>query len=145
MKLFGHPIHIMLIHFPSALLPMEFVCSAIGYYAHITAFSFAAFYALCGGIVLGWLTIITGLSDLLQVYEEKPGAIQKVLWHGGINFIVILIYTILAYLNYKNYPALKPDGVAILASKAGLIAFMMAGNYLGGNLILKHKIAVANE
>lgn len=144
MKILGHPIHIMLIHFPSALLPMDFICSALGYYTGNHSFTDASFFALAGAVILGCAAIITGAFDLIGLIE-KPLAMKKALVHGGINATVIIAYTVLAFRAWKQYPELEQDGVGLLAIKAALITFMIAGNYLGGSLILKHKVGIENS
>jgi len=142
MKILGHPVHIMLIHFPSALFPMELVCSIVNKYTGKTSFLDASFFAMCGGVLLGWLAIIFGVFDLLKVYESKPDAMKKALIHGGINSTVILIYTIVCFIQYKKYPTIETDSLAILFLKGFTISFMIIGNFIGGSLILKHKVAV---
>ncbi len=142
MKIFGHPVHIMLIHFPSALFPMDLACAAIGHYTGNPSFTGAAFYAMCGGVMMGWLALVFGVFDLLQVFESRPAIIKKVLLHGGINMGVIIVYTLFAYTGYKHYPGLQPDSISLLILKALTIAFMIIGNFMGGSLILKHQIAV---
>lgn len=145
MKIFGHPLHVMLIHFPSALFPMDFACAAIYYYTHTTSFSAASFYAMIGGVLLGWLAVIFGAFDLIRVFEKKPAVIKKALLHGGINITVVIVYTVLAYIQYKRYPSILPDGITILFIKAVTISCMIVGNFIGGSLILKDKVAVENE
>jgi uncharacterized membrane protein len=145
MKLLGHPVHVMLIHFPSALFPMDFVCSGIQYYTHNRSFTEASFYAMVGGVLLGYLVIIFGIFDLLNVVEKKPKSVKKALIHGGINTLVVIVYTVLAFIQYKHYPLLMPDGIRTLITKVIIISFMIIGNYIGGSLILKDKIAVENE
>ncbi len=54
----------MLIHFPSALLPMDFVCYGLLYYTHQTSFAYASFYALFGAVVLGWAAALFGILDI---------------------------------------------------------------------------------
>lgn len=145
MKIFGHPLHIMLIHFPSALFPMEFACSAINYYTKNPSFAEASFYAMSGGTMLGWLAVVFGAFDLIGIFEKKPEVMQKALLHGGINILVVIVYTVLTYLQYKSYPQVRPDSLLLLFMKALTIGFMLFGNFIGGSLILKHKIAVENE
>jgi len=41
MKFAGHPIHTMIIHFPTALLPMDLVLSLLGFYYHQASFTSA--------------------------------------------------------------------------------------------------------
>lgn len=145
MKILGHPVHIMLIHFPSALLPMDFVCSALGYYTGNSSFTDASFFAMAGAVIFGCLAIITGTFDLVGLIEGKPMALQKALIHGGINATVIIAYCILAFRAWKQFPELTQDGVGLLVLKGCLITFMIAGNYLGGSLILKHRVGLENS
>jgi uncharacterized membrane protein len=144
MKILGHPLHIMLIHFPSALLPMDLVCSLLGYYTGNSSFTDASFFAMAGAVVLGGLAIITGTFDLIGLVDNKPLALKKALVHGGINATVIIAYSILAFRAWKEFPALSQDGVGVLIFKACLITFMIVGNYLGGSLILKHRVGLEN-
>lgn len=145
MKLFGHPIHIMLIHFPSALFPMDLICAALAWYTGNPSFTDASFFAMTGGVILGALAIITGTFDLTGLIENKPLALKKALVHGGINATVIIAYSVLALRAYKTFPDLAADGVVILVIKGCLVTFMIVGNYLGGSLILKHRVGLENN
>ena len=49
---------------------------------------------------------------------------------------------VLAFMQYKNYPSLEPDSPLILSGKGLIIAFMIVGNFVGGSLVLKHKVSV---
>ena len=145
MKVFGHPIHIMLVHFPTALLPMELLFSAINYFNGDLSFLDASFYLMSAGVILGWTAIVFGTFDLINIYENKPEVMNKALVHGGVNTAVICVYTVLAYMQYKNYPLLEPDGVRLLIIKALTNAFLILGNFFGGDLILKYKVAIKDE
>lgn len=142
MKLFGHPLHVMLIHFPSALFPMDFVCAAIAFYTGNILFAHASFFALAGGAVLGWCAVLAGLFDLQHVMERHPNAMKKALVHGGINTTVLIAYSVLAGVAFKKYPEISTGSAGLLITKALLVAVLIVGNYLGGNLILKEKIGV---
>ena len=142
MKVLKHPLHLVLIHFPSALLPMDFVCYAVYYFTKDDTFAFSAFYAMAGAVVTGWLSIVTGALDMIKIGPDKAYLIQKALLHGGINTTVIIIYSVLAYSSYKVYPQLHMPALTILMLKAALICFMIVANYLGANLILKHKVGI---
>src|SRR5690554_5581172 len=131
MKVFGHPIHIMLIHFPTALLPMELVFSIINYFNKDMSFLDASFYSMSAGVILGWAAIVFGAFDLINIFENKPKVMNKALVHGGVNTLVIIIYTILAYIQYKNYPSLEPDSISILVVKMLTNAFLILGNFFG--------------
>jgi uncharacterized membrane protein len=143
MKIFGHPVHMMLIHFPSALLPMDFICSAIYFYTGNTSFASAAFFALAGGTALGWLAVMTGMLDLVFVIKDNANVLKKTLIHGGINTTVLLGYSLVAYKAYIHYPHMDSGTVSSLVVKGVLLTALVVGNFMGGSLILKEKIAVA--
>lgn len=91
---------------------------------------------------MGALAIIAGVADLITVVKNKPTAVKKILIHGGINTFVIIAYSVFAYIAYKQYPQLTTDSLSRIILKGCIITFMIVGNYIGGNLILKHKIGI---
>ena len=140
MKFFGHPLHMVLIHFPSALFPMDLVCSAIASYGGPSTLLHAAFYATLGGVMLGWLAIITGAIDLVPVVKHKPASVNKALIHGGLNTCVVIVFSVIALVANKSFPDLTPDSTALLITKTLTVSAMFIGNYLGGSLVLKDRI-----
>jgi uncharacterized membrane protein len=142
MKILGHPIHIVLIHFPSALLPMDLVCSLIAYFGGPHTFTDAAFFAAAGGVLCGWLAVVAGAFDLVPLVKNKPGSLNKALIHGSINTTVLLGFTVTAYLSFRHFPDLYIDSPLKLGVKAALVLLLGVGNFLGGSLILKDKVAV---
>jgi uncharacterized membrane protein len=90
-KLFGHPIHQMLIVFPLGLLAMALVFDIIhlvtaeGYWSEI------AYWMIAAGLISGLIAAPFGLIDWLAIpagtRAKRIGA-----WHGGGNLIVVLMY-----------------------------------------------------
>jgi uncharacterized membrane protein len=142
MKILGHPVHIILIHFPSALFPMDLLGSWLGRRLGDPAFTKAAFFAATAGVIIGWLAVVFGALDLLQVNREQPSSLKKGLLHGGINMMMLAGFTLLVYRSWKMYPALTADSTALLIIKGVLVAVLIIGNFIGGSLVLKDKIAV---
>lgn len=145
MKILGHPLHILLIHFPAALIPMDFVCTCLQNYMHNDSFGLAAFYAMAGVVVLGWLAIVFGFIDLIRIPAQEPQAQKIALVHGCINSIIIIVYTILAMKAFKVYPAPMAASTALLIVKGILVISLVIGNYLGGSLVLKYGIGTENK
>lgn len=145
MRIFGHPLHLMLVHFPAALFPMDLVCSLLARFTGNATFVQAAYWAMVGGTLMGLLALLTGAADLLRAVEEKPALLRKLLWHGGINGTVLCGYALLTWSAYGRYPEAAADGTAVLFVKGGLNALMLFGNYLGGSLVLKDKLGVENQ
>jgi len=142
MKIFGHPVHVMLIHFPSALFPMDLACSFLAVYTGNSSFNDSAFYAASIGVMAGWLALITGAIDLLGVAKHKPRSLNKALLHGTINSTVLIGYTLLVFLSYKHYPELGNDSALTVSIKTTLILLLFLGNYFGGSLILKDGVGL---
>lgn len=145
MKIFGHPLHLMLIHFPAALLPMDLVCAGGFYWTGNAAFGTASFFAMMGGVGVGWMAMAFGLMDLIPLADKKQKALKTALIHGGINSFVLLCYSVLLFISWKNYPEVTPDSFVTLVSKAVLIGFMLVGNYYGARLVLTFNIGKEDE
>jgi len=143
MKFFKHPLHVMLIHFPTALLPMDLVLSYLFYTTGNESYGSAAYYCLLGGVGLGLLSGITGLIDLVMIKNKT--AMGAALVHGGINLTAILVFSVFAYKGWKAYPQILTPTMTVIIVKLLTVLFMLIGNYLGGRLILKHHIAIENH
>lgn len=142
MRFFGHPLHPMIIHFPTALLPMDLVLSYLYFKTGTASFGSAAFYCMVGGAAIGIIAMLTGLLDMLLIKKEQKDALAAALFHGFINGTVIITYAILAYKAWKLYPQTPIPSVTALVVKAIAVAVLLGGNYLGGTLIYKHKIGI---
>jgi uncharacterized membrane protein len=142
MKFAGHPIHVMVIHFPAALLPMDLLFSALGFYYKNSSFSLAAFYCLVAAVLIGFIAMLTGLIDLIRIPKEEKDALGTGLIHGFINGIIILTYAIFAYRVWRsgNFAALP--STAMLVFKLVLVISLFIGNYYGGKLIYKHRLGI---
>ena len=144
MRVFRHPVHVMVIHFPSALFPMELICYGLLFFTGEKSFATAAYYAMVGGVVFGWLAVTTGLMDLVKIPPYKTAVVKKALIHGTINSSVLIAYTVFVYLVSKQYPDLREATLGLLVVKTILVSVLIVGNWLGGELILKHKVALDN-
>src|SRR5947209_3397342 len=135
MKIFGHPIHTMIIHFPTALLPMNFFLCMIGNFTHQASFFMAGYYCLMTGSVFGAVALFTGLFDLLAIPSSNRQASYSAWVHGLINGSLILVFGIIAYKTWKTYPLMLQPSLFLLWAKGILVAMLFIGNYLGGRLI----------
>lgn len=145
MKIGGHPVHLMLVHFPSALLPMALFCEIVFYYTQNLSFGTTAFYAAVGGVTMGWLAFCFGFLDLTKIGAEEEKAQRVAMLHGGINTVVLMVYSIFVYRQWQVFPAIEAPTMVVLAIKAAAIILLVAGNYFGGNLVLKYRIGVQHR
>lgn len=144
MKFLGHPVHLMVVHFPSALLPMELVCYGLYYFSHNTSFALASFYAMAGGVIIGWVAVLTGAIDLMKIPPEKEKAQTQAFMHGGLQTTVLIVYSVFLFTAWKKYPGVQEPALLPLTGKLILIIVMFTANYLGGNLLLKYKVGIEN-
>lgn len=144
MKVFGHPMHVMFIHFPVGLIPMDLVLSFLSYYFQQPILATAAFYCLAGGVITGYVALLTGLLDLLAIPRENKLAVGAGLLHGFVNGTVILVYSVLAYKAWQSYPQLTTPTMPLLLIKFLLVGSLFIGNFLGGKLIYKHHVGIQN-
>ena len=142
MKLFGHPVHPLLIHFPTALLPMDLALSLLYSSTNNASFYQAGTYCLCAGSAIGLLAMVTGLIDLMAIPRTEKKAIALALYHGFVNGLIILIFTVIALKAWQVFPQPYLVGTAGLVGKGVLVFTLFVGNYLGGQLIYAYYIGI---
>jgi len=135
MKFLGHPIHPLMIHFPTALLPADALLSLLGSYRNHSGMVEAAFYCSVGGVFMGMVSLVTGLIDAWPLARDNRAAIATTLYHGFLNAVVILSFGVMLYGSWKAYPALPMPSTARLIAKGILILLLFVGNYMGASLI----------
>ena len=137
-KLFGHPIHQMLVPIPFGLLAMAVVFDAgalllgDGYWSQI------AHPMMAAGVVTGLLAAPFGAIDWLGIPSgtraRRVGAM-----HGLGNVIVVLLFAA-SWLLRRQAPA-APDAMALGLSFAGGALALVTG-WLGGELVDRLSVGV---
>lgn len=131
-KLFGHPIHQMLIAFPLGVLAMALVFDliALGMDRHSGLFT-ASYYMIAAGVVAGLLAAVFGLIDFLGI-PTGTRAKRVGLLHGGGNVVVVVLFAASWFLR-RGAPA-DPPTLAIVLAAAGAALATITG-WLGGELV----------
>jgi uncharacterized membrane protein len=129
----------MLVHFPAALLPVDFIFQIASHYFEIEQLSEAGHYCLMAGVAGGWLAVLTGLYDLFTLVL-KPGepAPKAARYHAGLQVFMLLGFTVILSLSYHHREYIHQPPVWMWISKGFLIIILSAGNYFGGELVLRH-------
>lgn len=139
-RFLDHPLHIMLIHFPLAFIPL---CAALGLYSFIyknNYFAELGFYSGATGTVTGILAAIYRALDLIKIKDNK--LLAKALLHGGLNIFSLLIFGVLIGLRFKYYPSIEPLNIWFLSFEIFAALIILFSGYLGGDLILKYGIGI---
>lgn len=131
-KLFGHPIHQMLIVFPLGVLAMAlfFDLIALALDRHQGLFT-ASYYMIAAGIVTGLLAAVFGLIDFLKIPNgtraKRIGGL-----HGVGNVVVVVLFAA-SWLLRRGAPA-DPAVLAIALAALGAGLATITG-WLGGELV----------
>ena len=130
-KLFGHPIHQMLVPFPFGLLATAVIFDAAhliggnGYWSEI------AFWMIAAGVVGGLVAAPFGLIDWTKIpagtRAKRIGSL-----HGVGNLIVVLLFAASWWLRSGTPQA--PSGFALALSGVGFVLAGLTG-WLGGELV----------
>lgn len=138
-RLFGHPIHMMLVHFPAALFPVSAALSIVSYYFSNFAISLMNFYIVCIGAAMGWIALIFGTIELIRIqYSSKPFRIALI--HGGLNTLWLMFFSILAGVQFKYYPQIPVPSLLEVICELLVVLGMLYSNFLGGELVLRFQV-----
>jgi uncharacterized membrane protein len=137
-KLFGHPIHQMLVVFPFGLLAMALLfdvaqlATGVGYWSEI------AFWMIAAGVVTGLIAAPFGLIDWLAIPSgtraKRIGAV-----HGAGNVVVLALYGISELMRIGDPAAPEIPALALSFLGGGLA---MVTGWLGGELVDRLAVGV---
>jgi uncharacterized membrane protein len=130
-KLFGHPIHQMLIAFPVGLLATSVVFDLMRAASGSPIWGNVAYYMMIAGIVGGLAAAVFGFIDWLAI---PAGTRAKRLggFHGVGNLLVVLCFAASAWLRSPT-PVDVPTMATILAVIGAAVAVVTS--WMGGELV----------
>ena len=136
MRIFGHPLHAILVAFPLGLLtltPLWDSLECIG----LTGAHFAAYFGELAGLTLGTLAVVTGAIDFVRI-PKSAGAEKVALWHASAAVTSLCIFAVALALRSKDHTATPP---VIALEALGSFALGLTG-WCGGHLVFHHRVAV---
>jgi uncharacterized membrane protein len=144
MRLFGHPIHPMLVHFPIALWTVAvgaYVASAADVTEHV---DMIAKFANSGGLIMAMLAMLAGLIELRSIGSQSE-AMRVATWHMMIMATVWVCFLVALMLSIST--GLDHSTVHIAAAACALAGFLLmgVGGWYGGRLVYEFGIAVKDR
>jgi uncharacterized membrane protein len=137
-KMFGHPIHQMLVVFPLGLLAMAVIFDAIGLMTDTSEWSAAAYRMIAAGILSALIAAPFGVIDWMAIPKgtraKRIGAL-----HGGGNLLVIALFAVSWWL--RGDPFVTPTATTLTFSFTGA-ALALGTGWLGGELVDRLAIGV---
>jgi uncharacterized membrane protein len=141
-KIFGHPIHPMLIVVPLGLFIGAVVFDALSLWRGSPNLAVVGFWNIAGGIVGGLVAAVFGLIDWLAI-PAGTRAKRIGIWHALSNVLAILIFAFVWWTRYRS-GTLEPT-TGLFAIQVGALIVGMVGGWLGGELVDRLGVGVDSE
>ena len=138
-KLFGHPVHPMLVVFPLGLLATAVIFDLLYLIFDNRLLPTASYYMIAAGVLGGLLAAIFGFIDWLAL-PNASRAKNIGLWHGIGNVVIVLLFTG-SWLLRRDNVDFVPDSPALVLSFAGT-ALALITAWIGGELVYRLGVGV---
>ena|SRR5690242_15346347 len=138
-KLFGHPVHPMLIVFPAGLFTAAVIFDILYLILSKPILTTVSFYMIAVGVIGGLLAAIFGFIDWLGL-PSNSRAKQIGGWHGLGNFVIVVLFAV-SWLLRNGNPNFVPNGFAMVLSFAGILLALVT-LWIGGELVYRLGVAV---
>ena len=138
-KLFGHPVHPMLIVLPLGLLSVGLLFDLVYVINGDPLFAEIAFWNITVGILGGLAAAIFGFIDWLDL-PKNTRAKSVGLLHGAGNLVIVVLFAI-SWLLRQNDHAYLPDLLPFLIG-LGAVAMALATAWLGAELVYRMRVGV---
>lgn len=139
MRLFGHPVHPMLVAFPVALLALTPVWDGIAWAGLMLDARSAGYFCELGGLIIGGLALVTGFVDLIKIPASQPAAARVALIHASCALGALSCFGIA--FAFRGGRVAVPDTGVLALEVAGALALVATG-WLGGHLVFRHGVGV---
>ena len=138
-KLLGHPVHPMLVVFPTGLLIASVLFDVLYKVTREPGLSIAAYYMIAAGLMSGVLAAIFGAIDWIRLpYNSRASNLG--LWHAIGNLLILGLF-LLNWLRRKDNLNLVPEDATLILSAVGLgLLFLTA--WIGGELVYRLGVGV---
>jgi uncharacterized membrane protein len=141
-RLFGHPIHQMLIPIPFGLIATGVVLDIISRFVRVDVLTVVSFWNLAIGIGMGLIAAIFGIIDWTGL-PKHTRARRVGVFHATANVTVIVLLAI-ALSQRAGERFFRLTDIAFVLELVALAVVLIAG-WLGGELVDRMGIGVAPE
>jgi len=144
MRIFGHPVHPMLVHFPIVFWTVAlvaYVASAAGVTEPVDGI---AKYANGAGLIMAMLAMLAGLVELRTI-ENRSEAMRIATWHMMVMATVWTCFLLALLLSISGAADRSPARLAVAACAVVGFLLMGIGGWLGGRLVYEFGIAVKDR
>lgn len=138
-RLFGHPIHPMLVPFPITCWIGAFLTDIAYWRTANLQWQYFSIWLIVAGLVMGGLAALAGVAD--YVGDRRVRAARPATPHMVLNLLAWGLSLLNAFVHSRDgWTAVVPQGL-ILSGAVTLILLVSA--WLGGSLVYRHRVGVA--
>jgi uncharacterized membrane protein len=144
MRIFGHPVHPMLVHFPIVFWTVAlvaYVASAAGVTEPVDRI---AKFANGAGLIMAMLAMLAGLVELRTI-DNRSEAMRVATWHMMVMATVWTCFLLALLLSISGAADRSPARLAVAACAVVGFLWMGIGGWLGGRLVYEFGIAVKDR
>lgn len=138
LRLFGHPLHVLLIHFPLGLWPWVFPLEMIAWLAGWDLGWRIAFWANAAATAVAVPTAATGLIDLAGLSKLKPEAASRANLHMSVMLTAAALFGGELFFHAPNAALTVPGAFVNLGLTACGMLALLWGGWLGGELVFRY-------
>ncbi len=141
-KVFGHPVHPMLVAYPIMLYTATFVAFLV---ALLTDDQFPFRFGIVAniaGVAMAALAAIPGFVDWAFGIPKATPARSTGLSHMMLNVVALLLFAANALIHIGKWDDASPDALlAVILSGVG-VGFTLAAGFFGWTLVQDHHVGV---
>lgn len=134
----SHPLHPILVGFPTAFFTGTFACHLLGWLLDRPALLQTAYYLNMAGIAFALLAAVPGFIDFLFTVPPESSGKKRAAKHGITNVVMLILFTVTFFLRRGLYPN---DALLAVLELVGIGLMVFAG-WLGGTLVYRNQIGV---
>ena len=139
MRLLGHPVHPMLVHYPIVFWSCTMVADIASLTTHAPLAAEVAFGALALGCISALPAMAAGIFDFLDVPRESAAREVSVSHLMAMSSAWLIFLVALAL---HGYPPKTPVPLAALIASAAGFLTMAYGAWVGGRLVYQYRVGV---
>lgn len=138
-RIFGHPIHPMLVPFPISCWIGAFITDVVYSRTANLMWQYFSIWLIVAGLVTGGLAAAAGMTDYAG--DRRVRAQGPATPHMLLNISAWLLSLLNAFVHSRDgWTAVVPQGL-ILSGVVTLLLLVSA--WLGGSLVFRHRVGVA--
>ena len=139
MRLFGHPVHPIVVAFPIGLLALTPLWDGAAYFDLAPALATVGYWTELAGLVGAALALTTGLVDYLKLKDPSTELTNAALRHAAFAFSTIGVFVLAFALRggSSGTPGLLVLGLEIVGALG-----LAATGWLGGHLVFGYRVGV---